>query len=485
MPKAVYAAFDAIWNSLVFDVVTSLNVDVGVASETDSAFGLAEVKIRSVGFAAETDSAIKLNIGELRSIGVAVETDSAQVLAKKKIRAAGVSLETDSSLQLARTKLRTAGVSLETDASLNLAQKKLYSTGIGNETDIAIAPAVNNVSANPPAFYFPLFFNIGSRSVQLSTGYAVETDTALAVVRTKFYSVKIATTTNIALNLGVGSPGFYFPFRFYVGVPGGAKLVNTGRSEEIDTALSRQLVRSPQKVMVRWAQETPVASKVTYRRIRATGVATSVNTSPGPRVAYVRSYGIANETNTAYGPPFGIVGQVGVSVETDTAFTLVHIRAVTTKFAEEEDDALALISPTAVDVGVAVEIDTALLLETSFVRGIGSAQELDEALPCKVLHALSTNVAVSANTAERLARISVTDTKLAQSFNTSFGPTPRKIKACGTAVEVDAARGMLVRSYAAREYDNALFFEIKQNGVVIFPVVSSSVERRMWTGFIT
>ena len=457
----------------------------GVADEVDSSLHLTRTKIKSYLESNETDTSLALTAAELRAIGVALETDTAEQLSKLKLRSTGVSLETDTAEALTRIEVLSVGIAAETDTSLNLERVKLYDVTLSSESDLAVAPSVQNVGANPPAFYFPLRFNIGAIFVQPPVQYAVETDTALALVRTKFYSVQLASETDVALNLGTGEPGFWLPLRFYVGVPGGAKLVNTGRAESTNTALANTLVRSPQKTMVRWAQETAIVSAVTYRKVRATGVAVSVNTSVTQAVARTRVTGVSIETDTAFGPPLGIVGQVGVATEVDTAFHLNRIQAVTVKIANETDNALALIAPTAVDVGVAIEVDEALLLETSFARGVSAAIELDEALPLDVLHTLAVKIAESTNTAINLSRIRVTDTHFAQSFNTAFNPTKIKIRPTQTAVEVDAARGMLVRSYAAREYDNALFMEIKQDGVVIFPVVISGGDKRMWTGFIT
>lgn len=477
----------------------------GLASETDSSLNLSRVKIRAAGTSLETDSAQPLSRSKLRTAGVSLETDSASVLGHIKLRSTGVALETDtafaldiplgfgtgvaaetdSALHLARTKFYATRVSLETDSSVTLTHVKVRPAGNSLETDSALQPYVGNVGANPPAFYFPLRFNIGAIFVQPPVQYAIEIDTALALVRTKFYSVQLASETDVALNLGTGDPGFWLPLRFYIGVPGGAKLVNTGRAEESDTALSRTLVRSPQKTMVRWAQETAVVSSVTYRRIRAVLAATSTNTALVRAVARTLPYGIASESDTAFGPPLGIVGQIGVATEVDSAFRLNRIQAVTVKVANESDNALALIAPDTVDVGVAVEVDSALTLETSFVRGINPALELDEALPRQILHTISVQTASSTNEAIRLARIRVSGVGLSQSFNTAFSITKVKRRVTGTAVEVDAARGMLVRSYAAREYDNALFFEIKKNGVVVYPVVSTSTDRRMWSGFIS
>ncbi len=74
------------------------NIDVGLASETDSAFTVTFSKSRAVGLTEETDSVFPVSMMRSQLANMVEETDSAFSVGKQKTRAVGLTTETDTAM---------------------------------------------------------------------------------------------------------------------------------------------------------------------------------------------------------------------------------------------------------------------------------------------------------------------------------------------------------------------------------------------------
>ena len=475
----------------------------GIAEETDSASSLSRTKIRSVDLASETDTAFELTQAAQIFVGVANETDSALTLTRKRIYSYSYASETDTSYGLQRVTFRAVGYSSETDTAEFLARTKLYAAGYGTETDsaqslgrvklraIAYATSVNTAEApsvgiagQTPGFYLPLRFTFGAAFTTVSIGTATEADSAFNLARTKFRVVGLATGTNtaVALGLGEGLPGFYFPLRYLVGVSGAGQYLLTGLTVESDTSFSLSFVRNPTRLMIRWAEETPIAYSQVFTKFRSVGVANEVDSARQVGRSYAVK--VAEETDTAITLSLGFVGNIGTAVEVDTAHYLVYRKIIHVQVAESLNEALAMVAPAAISVGIAEETDLAFGAVVSELYNIGTAVEVDTALAPIVRTTNVVGIAYGYNAAIRVPYRRVTSTKVAQSFNTAYLLRPTTIRPMGRGTEVDTAYARRLFSNPAREYDVARFFTIKQNGQIVYPVVPTTSGRRMWTRFV-
>lgn len=156
---------------------------VGLATETDTALGLAGVQIRGAGLAAETDTALALAGVSVRSAGLASETDSAFALAAKQITATGLAIESDTAFALAAGTPNGVGLAEETDTAFALAAKQIAATGLVTETDTALPLTV---------------------TVARQAGLAAENDSAFALAAVQKTAVGVAVETDSAFALGGG-----------------------------------------------------------------------------------------------------------------------------------------------------------------------------------------------------------------------------------------------------------------------------------------
>ena len=110
----------------------------GLITEADSALTLGKTKMKLVGLVSESDVAQVASRGVTINVGLAAENDSAFTVAKRKSKIIGLVAESDSSLIITRRKTRSVGLAGENDISLALATKaKLKLVGLANETDTA------------------------------------------------------------------------------------------------------------------------------------------------------------------------------------------------------------------------------------------------------------------------------------------------------------------------------------------------------------
>lgn len=120
-------------------IVATKTVVLGVATETDAVFALLGAKQVTLGSAAETDTAHEITTGAAPgfTFGTAAETDTAQPLAASKAATLGQASETDTTLPLTLFKTVILGVATEPDSAAALTVAKVRTLGIAAETDAA------------------------------------------------------------------------------------------------------------------------------------------------------------------------------------------------------------------------------------------------------------------------------------------------------------------------------------------------------------
>lgn len=170
----------------------------GLSAETDAAIAPAALKIAASGVSGETGSALALTVTKRVSVGVASETDVATARGWLSMRAT----ETDSTFALAALKIAAVGSSPETDAALSLAAQKLISTGRADETGSSVALGVARVVAPGISPGTDAAFALSVTKIATVRG-AEETDTALSLLdRTQYSAVGRCEETGSSLALG-------------------------------------------------------------------------------------------------------------------------------------------------------------------------------------------------------------------------------------------------------------------------------------------
>lgn len=155
-------------------------VEVGLTTETDSAFAVGKSKLRLVGLNTEADSALALLAQKAKAIGLTSETDSSLTAGRAKLRVVGLNTETDEALPLRTTIVQPVGLATETDSALSAGRSKALAVGLASEADSALAALSRKLKA---------------------IGQATETASALAATRVKAYLVGLASTTASAFGV--------------------------------------------------------------------------------------------------------------------------------------------------------------------------------------------------------------------------------------------------------------------------------------------
>jgi hypothetical protein len=243
------------------DQVVVAFTEVGLATETDTAFGVGFTQTWTMGLAAEADSAFGVSSPLIGAVGLAAETSSAFDAAHAIARPVGLVVSEESAFTVTAGFSGTVGLAEETDTALAVAGGRVFALTWGTETNTAF----------------------GVRSVKrILAGLATETDSAPAVVAQRLRAVGFSAETAEALAVAI------------------AKTQAVGLALETDEARS---VAAGGAVPIGFALETETAFSLVHSR------AVSIN--------------LATETAAALGLTSRKVHLVGLSTETDTAFQLV------------------------------------------------------------------------------------------------------------------------------------------------------------------
>lgn len=274
-------------------------LDAGRSDETDTALGRTLAKALTPQLAQESDLAHAPALFKSLGPGIATESNAAFSTFSSAL-AVGVGTETDAALGRTLTKSKNPGVAAEGDIALALTLAKALSVGLAGDAATAFARAVGK-SASP---------GIATESdaavgANITSGFAAsaatEADTAVARSFTKLETVGLATVVETAL------------------APGLTRRITPGVGLENDTAQPRSLSKT---LALTAAQEQDAAlsvySPATYLTV---GAATEISTSQACALSRHLLPAVAEEVAVAFGVAFGKSLSVGAAAETDLAFS--------------------------------------------------------------------------------------------------------------------------------------------------------------------
>lgn len=101
-----------------FSLVGTHNMPVGLVSESDSATAISHIKLHSMGLITEADSALAMTHSKSKALGVCTESDWGFSIRPNRLRATGLCTEADSALAFAHTKKRALGIPEEFDSAM-------------------------------------------------------------------------------------------------------------------------------------------------------------------------------------------------------------------------------------------------------------------------------------------------------------------------------------------------------------------------------
>lgn len=154
---------------------------IGLAAETDSAFGVSSVTAIPVGLATENDSAFAVATAKSKAVGLVLEADSAFEVTANRAHAVGLATESDSALAVTRTSGIPVGQAVENDSVFAVSAAKSRSAGLATESDSAFAVTADRAHQVGLAVENDSAFDIGHFRVK-EIGLATETDQAFAVI---------------------------------------------------------------------------------------------------------------------------------------------------------------------------------------------------------------------------------------------------------------------------------------------------------------
>ena len=122
----------------VFDITFGGGpVLIGLASETDTAFGIVPLKTKALGLTSEADSAFAMVPRREYDLGLVTETDTAFGMTWARAVALGLVSETDLAFAIASGQVVAIGLATVTDVAFAIAFSKLRAIGLTAETDVA------------------------------------------------------------------------------------------------------------------------------------------------------------------------------------------------------------------------------------------------------------------------------------------------------------------------------------------------------------
>ncbi len=333
-------------------------ISVGLALETDTAFGIVPERIRAIGLAAEADTGFVVVPAHSVTLGLAPETDVAFVVDWSKGVNVGLVIETDTAFATPPERIHVIGLTAEADTGFIIVPAHVVPLGLATEADTAFAiehfKTVLIGLASEADTAFPV--------VPLRTrllGLAAETDTAFAVPPAHLVVLGLASETDTA-----------FPI-----TAAGAIIIAVGQALEADTAFGIEYFKT---VLIGLATETDIGLAIAILKTVFAGQAAETDTAFPVVPERVRLVGLAAESDTAFvaAPEKSIT--LGLAAEADTAFVTTWAKTVLLGLAAETDTAFATPPVRQHAVGLAAETDIAQPL-AKIIKTVllGLAQEFD------------------------------------------------------------------------------------------------------------
>jgi len=176
------------------------SMELGLATETDTALGATASKTATLGQATETDTALGATAAKAMTMGLATETDTALAVTATKSASLDLATEVDSALGITASKVYTLGLATETDEALGMTSgaSASFEFSLATETDAALG--VTAAKAVTLGLATEVDLALGFTAVKVLTlGLATETDSALSFAPTKLAPLGLATETSTAL----------------------------------------------------------------------------------------------------------------------------------------------------------------------------------------------------------------------------------------------------------------------------------------------
>ena len=194
-----------------FTMTMSKAAALGMSTETDTSFNLTKAKDKNLSLSTETETCLSLTGVHFYSFGMVTETDSAFALTKSKAGNVPIFTETDTSFALVKSKDRTIGMSVEADSVPAQAGYKYRSAGMSSETDTSFNLQTTGTNSAPTGMSVETDTAIGGFIVTKNKNNqnSIETNTALALTRSKDKSIGLAQETQ---NLSF-TPGTLLKYR--------------------------------------------------------------------------------------------------------------------------------------------------------------------------------------------------------------------------------------------------------------------------------
>lgn len=236
--------------------VGGATIAAGLATETDSAFGIGWTKRRAVGLVAESDAALAATARRIQALGLAAESDAALAAGHARAQAIGLAAETDTAPAATARRTHAAGLAAETDTAPAAGHAKAATAGQAAESDAAL----------------PVSAGAG-----VPVGQAAEIDTAPAAGHARAFGLGLAAETDSAFAATA------------------IRLRLVGLAAESDAPQAIVVVR---RRAVGLAGESDAALAVSIRRAVAAGLAAETDTAPAIGAAKAKLLGLAVETDS-------------------------------------------------------------------------------------------------------------------------------------------------------------------------------------------
>jgi hypothetical protein len=291
-----------------------LESPVGRSDETDTAFALAELKLRATGLSTEADSSLGLTRVKVRAAGLCTSPNTSLGLARLKVRAVGLCTSSNTSFALAKRKTKTTGLNTSSNTSLALTRRKLRAAGLGTSANASLALAELKVRvagrSDEADTSIPL-----TQGQSLPVGRSDETDSAFGLGKLKLRAFGLCIQTNTSLALAK------------------RKTKAAGRSDSTNVALT-----------------------LSRAKLRATGLASQSNTAFSLSKRKFLIVSLSESFNEAFSLLDGTL-PVGRSNELNSAFALVCLKSRI--------------------AGICLETSAAFALGKRKLQGIGLSEEFD------------------------------------------------------------------------------------------------------------
>lgn len=360
-------------------------INVGLSSETDSAFSVGHAKFKAVGLTTETDSAFAVGTMSMVPVGLASETDSAISVGKFKSKVVGLAGETDSALDV------TVGAPPSSySTSFPLTENPLNEGGmwrVGSVTSF-----YKNPRTTPGKCFAADFVGAGfDDCLAHLTNHSIPVDQRITatVFRATSYNPSETHEFGLYLHMVIGAE-FVRGYEFLFNTGGGFQVVLwLGTAHDLSNFDTSITLDGPGPGTL--ADGDQIAVQVHGTRFDVFkngtpvgGFTDSTFTDGNPGLGFFVRSGdttLANFGISSWAAESSIeMIDIGMAVESDSAFSVGRSKSRAVGLAAETDSAI-VVRPTSIySVGLASESSSAFSVACKKSRSLGLAFEADQAL---------------------------------------------------------------------------------------------------------